>query len=194
MKGVIFTQFVEFVTDRYGGDTVARLTAPDGAPATSHYRATGNYDHAELVTMADAVAAAVGEPRARLLERFGAALFAHFAALYPVFFYEVDSALSPLARVETYVHGELKKLYPDAEFPRFECVERAPGTLEMTYRSTRPLADVAEGLIRGCIEHFGDSLEVHREDLPGPSGCAARFSLVGAASPRSRRAAGSSDV
>jgi hypothetical protein len=72
----------------------------------------------------------------------------------------------------------VKKLYPDAEFPRFECVQRAAGTLEMTYRSTRPLADVAQGLIRGCIEHFGDRIDVHREDLPGASGCAARFSLV----------------
>ena len=178
MKGVIFTQFLDFVTDRYGGDAVARLTAPDGTLATRHYRAAGQYDHVELVAMADAVAAAVDEPRAGLLERFGEALFGHFAALYPVFFYEVDSALELLARVETYVHGEVKTLYPDAEFPRFECVERAPGTLEMTYRSTRPLADVAEGLIRGCIEPFGDALEVHREDLPGASGCAARFSLV----------------
>jgi len=182
MKGVIFTQFLEFVTDRYGGDAVARLVAPDGTPATSHYRATGHYDHAELVAIADATAAAVGEPRAALLERFGAALFAHFAALYPVFFYEVDSALALLTRIETYVHGEVKKLYPDAEFPRFECVQRAPDTLEMTYRSTRPLADVAEGLIRGCIEHFGDDLEVQREDLPGASGCAAKFSLVRATS------------
>jgi len=180
MKGVIFTQFLEFATDRYGGETVARLTAPNGTPATAHYRALGNYDHAELVALADAVAAAVGEARALLLERFGRALFAHFAALYPVFFYEVDSALSLLARIETYVHGEVKKLYPDAEFPRFECVERAPGTLEMTYRSTRPLADVAEGLIRGCIEHFGDAIEVRREDLPGATGCAARFTLTGA--------------
>jgi sulfite reductase (ferredoxin) len=40
------------------------------------------------------------------------------------------------------------------------------------------LADLAEGLIRGCIDHFGDPVRVIREDLPGPPGTAARFAIV----------------
>jgi len=169
VTGVIFAEFVDFAETRLG----ARVSAPAFSP-------TQSYDVGELVVLVARVAGETGMTVPAVLESFGVTLFARFAALYPVFFYEVDSALSLLARIETYVHGEVKKLYPDAEFPRFECVERAPGTLEMTYRSTRPLADVAEGLIRGCIEHFGDAIEVRREDLPGATGCAARFTLTGA--------------
>jgi hypothetical protein len=47
----------------------------------------------------------------------------------------------------------------------------------MNYRSTRPLADLAEGLIRGCIEYCGDPIRIHRADLPGTPGTATRFVL-----------------
>ena len=52
------------------------------------------------------------------------------------------------------------------------------GGLVMGYRSARPLADLADGLIRGCIEHFGEPIRVVREDLPGEPGTSARFVLI----------------
>ena len=35
----------------------------------------------------------------------------------------------------------------------------------MTYTSSRHLGDLAEGLILGCIEHFGERIRIDREDL-----------------------------
>jgi hypothetical protein len=82
----------------------------------------------------------------------------------------------------------VKKLYPDVEFPRFEVHSRAPGRLEMVYRSRRPLADLADGLIRGCVAWFGDPIDVDRQDLDAADGRAARFTLraVRARAPRRR--------
>jgi len=52
------------------------------------------------------------------------------------------------------IHVEVRKLYPDAELPTFTCDTSTPGRLTMLYRSSRPFADLAEGLIAGCIAHF----------------------------------------
>jgi hypothetical protein len=82
----------------------------------------------------------------------------------------------------------VKKLYPDAEFPRFE-VHASPGNLELVYRSRRPLADVAEGMIRGCIAWFGDRVDLDRQDLDAADGRAARFTLRTAPAPGARRRA-----
>jgi hypothetical protein len=71
----------------------------------------------------------------------------------------------------------VKKLYPNAEFPRFEVRARAPGRLEMVYRLHRPLADLADGMIRGCVAWFGDPIDVVRQDLDAADGHAARFTL-----------------
>jgi len=45
------------------------------------------------------------------------------------------------------------------------------------YHSKRPLADLAEGLIRGCIAHFGEAIEVERHDPRNARGYEARFVL-----------------
>lgn len=67
-----------------------------------------------------------------------------------------------LPQVDGYVHLEVRKLYPDAELPSFSCTTPEPGTMVMTYRSKTNLPDLAEGLILGCIDHFGDSVSVKR--------------------------------
>jgi hypothetical protein len=47
----------------------------------------------------------------------------------------------------------------------------------MTCRSVRHFGDLAEGLIRACIAHFGERVAVRREDLTVTSGSAIRFTL-----------------
>jgi len=135
------------------------------------------YPHDDLLALAARVAGAAGVPRAALLRAFGEHLFGRFAALYPVFFVEIDSAFGFLREINGYVHDEVQKLHPEAQFPRFECVARGPDVLEMTYRSSRPLADLADGLIRGCVAYFAEPIGVAREDLDMADGCAARFVL-----------------
>jgi hypothetical protein len=143
------------------------------------------YDHDEILRLVGQLHRATGLPAPDLVRAFGRHLFRRFHVLYPAFFRGTDSAFDFLERVETIIHTEVRKLYPDAELPTFECTRPAPGRLAMLYRSRRPFADLAEGLIRGCIEHFGEAIEVRREDLaPGPDGeNRALFELTGRSQP-----------
>jgi len=172
MKGVLFTEFLRFADDELGSAVVA------GVADRARYASTGDYDHRELLDLVDALSRATGRPPGQLLGAFGSELFRYFAKMYPVFFAGTDSAVGFLSGVDTYVHGELTKLYPGAQFPRFDISHPAADRLEMVYRSERQLADLAEGLIRGCVEHFGDSVDVRREDLPGGPQQVVRFVLL----------------
>jgi len=177
MKGVLFTQFLRFADDEFG-------TAITGSVAErTRYSATGEYDHRELHDLVRELGRATGRTSAELLGAFGRELFHYFANMYPVFFAGADSAVGFLSGVDTYIHGELVKLYPGAQFPRFDVSHPAADRLEMVYRSERQLADLAEGLIRGCVEHFGDSIEVRREDLPSAEQQVVRFILRAVHSP-----------
>ncbi len=178
MRGEILNEFLEFAAESLGSQAAAAITTLEGRRAASGYDGGRRYDLAEFEHLVDQVVAAQDEPRAAVLTSFGVHLFDYFAALYPIFLGEAVSAIALLASINVYVHGELQKLYPNAEFPSFECTPIAPDGLEMSYRSERPLADLAEGLIRGCIEHFGDRVRIARDDLPGPPGTAARFLLI----------------
>ena len=69
-------------------------------------------------------------------------------------------------------------MYPEAELPSFECDTSEPQRLRLTYRSTRPFAALAEGLIRGCVAHYGEVVDIEIEDLSGGAGTAARFVIT----------------
>jgi hypothetical protein len=45
------------------------------------------------------------------------------------------------------------------------------------YESSRPLADLADGLIHEAVAHFGDPLEIVRTDLGAKNGTHAIFDL-----------------
>jgi hypothetical protein len=59
-----------------------------------------------------------------------------------------------------------------------------PGCLRLTYQSSRPFAPLAEGLIRGCLAHFGEDADIEVEDLSAGSGTAARFVISRRDAPR----------
>jgi hypothetical protein len=90
-------------------------------------------------------------------------LFGRFYASYPSFFTDVHDALTFLAGIEDIIHAEVLKLYPDAELPRFEVELHDAQELRLLYNSKRHFEDLAEGLILGCIAHFGQSIAMRRE-------------------------------
>jgi hypothetical protein len=106
-----------------------------------------------------------GVPVPDLLHTFGRHLFIRFVKAYPAFFEHAPSAFSFLEQIDNHVHVEVRKLYPDAELPRFECSRPAPNSLVMTYISKRRFGALAEGLIAGCIDHFGEKIRIDKEDL-----------------------------
>ena len=175
MKGIILSEFIEFAEQQFGREAIASLIAESGTSFAGRYQAIERYDHDELVRLVHALAAQQGLAAAELLCRFGRSLFGRFAAMYPLFLADADDTLSLLTGIDRYIHGELQQLYPDGEFPTFHCRTTAPGQLEMLYDSARPFADLAEGLIRGCAEHFGESVDIRREDAAAAGRHAVRF-------------------
>jgi len=106
-------------------------------------------------------------PISDLLKQFGRHLAKSFLASFPDFFKNMKSCFEFLPYVDSYVHLEVRKLYPDAELPKFYCKQITPNVLEMTYTSQRNLPDLAEGLILGCAAIFGESIHIEREKVDG---------------------------
>ena len=183
MKGVVFAEFLEMVEDRFSPEIADRIIEASDLPSGGAYTSIGTYDHTEMVQLVTQLSVATGTTVPVLVHTFGKYLFGRFVVLYPQLFEGVGSAYSLLETIESTIHVEVLKLYPDAELPRFECNTSEPGRLTLIYRSTRGFADLAAGLIEGCIEHFGETIDVQREDLSGRQGTHVRFSLTKQESP-----------
>ena len=74
-------------------------------------------------------------------------------------------------------YSEVVKLYPDGQFPHFELSIVSPHVMTVVYRSSRHLGDLAEGLLQGVAEHFGEAISIHRQDL-AEDGTAVEFTLT----------------
>ncbi|MAY75013.1 MAG: hypothetical protein CMJ31_09925 [Phycisphaerae bacterium] len=162
MKGVVFTEFLGMVERAHGLDMVDELIETTSPASGGVYVSTGTYDHAELAAMVVELSKRTGTPVPDLLHAFGKTLFGRFVESFPNFFEGKTSSFDFLRTVDTYIHVEVRKLYPDAELPRFTCDEQSDGSMEMVYQSSRHLEDLAHGLIEASIEHFGDEAKVVR--------------------------------
>src|SRR5690242_6345767 len=74
LKGVIFTEFLDFVEVQFGTTLAAGVLAAAEVPP-GHYRTLGSYDHRELVRMIEFLSTAKGVPSKELTRRFGAHVF-----------------------------------------------------------------------------------------------------------------------
>ncbi len=170
MKGIVFTEFLEMVEQTFGADMVDDIIEGASLPSGGAYTAVGTYDFREILALVTTLSAKTGIPVPQLVHAYGKYLFGRFVVGFPQFFRGVPDALSFLSSIEKYIHVEVRKLYPEAELPSFDADRRAPDTLLLTYRSTRPFADLAAGLIEGCLEHYRTPATVTREALPNEGG------------------------
>lgn len=176
MKGIVFTEFIEMVEQKFSPETADRLLDECDLASGGAYTSVGTYDHREIVSMVVKLSEISDLPVPVLIKAFGYHLFERFVSLYPSFFLGIASAMEFLARIEDIIHAEVRKLYPDAELPRFDVERRDADTLVLTYHSERHLGDLAEGLIESCIHHFGTPLGLVRENLDQP-GQPIRFTI-----------------
>jgi Haem-NO-binding len=184
MKGIVFTEFLEMVEGKFSAELVDRIVQEAELASGGVYTSVGTYDHVEMISLVSCLSKETGISPPELMKVFGEYLFGRFAILYPRYFEGVNSSFRFLSNVEDYIHVEVRKLYPEAELPSFRCDESQPGRLRLTYQSTRPFAPLAEGLIRGCLAHFGENADIQIEDLSAGAGTAARFVVTQRDAPR----------
>jgi hypothetical protein len=178
VKGIVFTEFLDMVEERFTPEVADRMITAAAVPSDGAYTAVGTYDYHEMIQLVAQLSMLTSIPVPKLLHTFGVHLFGRFVVAYPALFASVTSAFRFLELIEDHIHVEVRKLYPDAELPTFACDTSTPGRFTMLYRSARPFADLAEGLITGCIAHFGEPIVVHRDDIANGHETYIRFVLT----------------
>lgn len=178
MKGVVFTEFLEMVEDKFSANMVDDII-DDADPASGGiYTAVGTYPHEEIVSLVGSLSKQTDIAVPDLVKIFGEHLFGRFTVLYPDFFTDKTDVFDFLESVETYIHIEVKKLYPDAQLPTFDTRREGNNTLIMYYNSPHPFATLADGLLKGCIAHFNIEANITMIDRSEGQGTSAEFHIV----------------
>ncbi|MBC8151821.1 MAG: heme NO-binding domain-containing protein [Bacteroidetes bacterium] len=165
MKGMVFTEFLDMVEQQYDYKLVDTMLTQSVLPSGGAYTSVGTYNHREMVELVNQFSSQTQVPVADAFRVYGRYLFIRFTQLYAHLLNNAHSAFGLLTAIEHHIHVEVKKLYPDAELPRFESEQPSDDHLIMTYQSERQMADFAQGLIEGCLAHFGETATITRTNL-----------------------------
>lgn len=165
MKGIVFTEFLEMVESKFGLETVDHIIYNSNLKSNAIYTAVGTYDYNEmtalLISLSDKTDIAVNG----LLYAYGVYFFGMLEKKHPYIFQMYKSPLDFLSAIESHIHTHVRKIYPDAELPVFDIVNKTATGITMIYKSERGLYMFAKALIEKTFDHYRKSSSVKYELL-----------------------------
>ncbi len=160
MKGTIFNELENMVTEVFGAATWERLIAESALKTKDGvFIGPKTYPDEDLFALVGTASKISGKPADELVTAFGRYLLPAFAKRYPNFFPAGMSAKTFLASVDRVIHVEVRKLQPDSVLPELRYEDPGPNRLVILYSSARKLCDLAVGLIDGAGTHFKESIK-----------------------------------
>jgi hypothetical protein len=177
MKGIVFTEFLDLVEDKFGIGILDKLLENSKLESNGIYTAVGTYKHAEMVELVTNLSDILNVSVPDLLYTYGEHFFSVLYKSYPAFFNGIKTSLDFLETIESYIHPEVLKLYPDAELPRFEQERVSENHLELTYISTRKMSAFAHGLMVSTVAHFNENVSIELQQMT-EDGTQVKFVLI----------------
>ncbi|APD07893.1 hypothetical protein UJ101_02393 [Flavobacteriaceae bacterium UJ101] len=169
MKGLIFVEFLEMVDEKFGMEITEEIVEKSHLPSNGYYTTIGTYDDSEMISLINELHKKTMIPLPKLLKTFGHYLFNRFTIRYASMLDQFSSGFELLKKIDTYIHVEVQKLYPQAILPHFDFEQLTEKELKLIYKSQRKMPDLAEGLIAAAMDHYNEKYlitkEIINEDL-----------------------------
>ena len=177
MKGIVFTEFLEMVDAKFGLEVVDSIIEKSDLPSEGIYTSVGTYSFNEMVSLITHLSDEVKAPMGDLIYAFGLYLFNGLGKSHPEVIVNYNNPIDLLYAIEDHIHVHVKKLYPDAELPKFKILEKTDSSISMIYSSSRGLYRLAHGLIEKTFEHFNGSAKITYELLK-EDGTEVKFDII----------------
>ena len=176
MKGIIFREFLDLVEDKFGLETVDEIIQKSELKSEGAYTTTGTYEFSEMLQLISNLSQKTSISADDLLLIYGEHLFGVFKKKYPQMINSYKDPIELLSSIENHIHVEVIKLYPDAELPSFQVIEKSEKSLIMLYKSDRALYKLGLGLMNETFNHFQTKVNIFTEVIK-PDGTEVKFEM-----------------
>jgi hypothetical protein len=177
VKGIVFNEFIELVESEFGLDVVDSIIDESHLPHKGAYTGVGTYDHSEMISLVQSLSKKTQVPADELMRVFGEHLLLNvFSKKFP-FFFKDKNLFTFLKSIDEIIHVEVKKLYADADLPTIKFNELNQKHAILIYKSQKPFADLAYGLIRGSAKYYKEKVDIVMSDKSAVSGTHREFSI-----------------
>jgi len=165
MKGFIFTEFLDLVENKFGLEMVDNIIEQSDLQSGGVYTSIGTYDFAEMLGLVSNLSKNTDISIDDLLLVYSEHLFKVLVRTHPNLIEHYNDPMDFLASIENHIHVEVQKIYPDAQLPTFEMVERNATKMTMIYKSDRALYMLGKGLMDETFKLFKVEGTVNVEKL-----------------------------
>jgi len=165
MKGIIFTEFLDLVEQKFGLAMVDEIITKSNLKSEGVYTAIGTYEFSEMVELITNLSNLTQISTDDLLLVYAEHLFAVLINTYPNLVSHYKNPMDLLASIENHIHVEVRKIYPDAQLPTFETISRTEDKMEMIYKSNRALYMLGKGLMEEAFKLFKVKATVNYKKL-----------------------------
>lgn len=165
MKGIVFTEFLDLVEDKFGIEMVDKIIEQSKLDSDGVYTAIGTYKFSEMLQLLENLSKNTGISTDDLLLVYAEHFFTVLEKSYPGLLATYKDPIEMLSSIEDHIHVEVKKIYPDAELPTFLVEEKSENSLIMLYKSSRAMHHFGLGLMNKTFEHFNSSAKIVLEKI-----------------------------
>ena len=165
MKGIVFTEFLDLVEVKFGVEMVDKIITQSELDSGGAYTSVGTYKFSEMLQLLQNLSKNTGISTDDLLLVYAEHFFSVLEASYPGLLNTYTDPIEMISSIENHIHVEVRKIYPDAELPMFEVVEKSNDSLIMIYKSSRAMHHFGLGLMNKTFEHFNSKAEIALEKI-----------------------------
>lgn len=165
MKGIVFTEFLQLVEDKFGLETVDEIIQNANLATDGAYTSVGNYEFSEMLSLMNNLSERTNLSRDDLFRLYSEHFFNVLLESYPFLINKFTDPLELLSSIEGHIHVEVVKIYPDADLPTFEVIEKTETSLTMIYKSSKAMYSFGLGLMHKTFEHFNASASIEMQKL-----------------------------
>ena len=165
MKGIVFTEFLDLVEERFGLEMVDAIISQSKLESKGVYTSIGTYSFSELLQLLQNLKIQTGISIDNLLLIYGEHFFSVIETNYKDLLSSYNDPIEMLASIENHIHIEVRKIYNDAELPTFIIKEKTKKTLILIYKSSRAMHHFGLGLMNKTFEHFNSKATIILEKI-----------------------------
>lgn len=177
MKGIIFTEFLELVEEKFGLAMVDKILGQSDLESGGAYTAVGTYEFSEMLQLISHLSKNTDISVDDLLMVYSEHLFKALVKTHPNLVEHYKDPMDLLASIENHIHVEVQKIYPEAQLPTFDLEERTDTKMVMVYKSDKALYMLGKGLMLETFKLFKVPVDIGFEKL-NDTGTEVRFVIT----------------
>lgn len=165
MKGIVFTEFLDLVEEKFGIEMVDKIISQSTLESEGIYTSIGTYSFSEMLQLLKHLSENTNISIDNLLLVYAEHFFSVIENSYPGLLATYKDPIEMISSIEDHIRIEVRKIYPDAELPTFIVEEKTEDSLVLIYKSSRAMHHFGLGLMNKTFAHFNSTANIVLEKI-----------------------------